>query len=53
MADSKVSEASIEVYIRKSDLDDVEAVNKLITEDSYEDLNRLYDFPKILNLFEK
>lgn len=33
MADSKVSETpSLEVYIRKSDLDDVEALNKLITE---------------------
>ena len=35
MADSKVSETpNIEVYIRKSDLDDVEAINKLISEES-------------------
>lgn len=32
MSDSKVSEnPSLEIYIRKSDLDDVEPLNKLIT----------------------
>jgi hypothetical protein len=52
MDNSKISEnPSLEVYIRRSDLDDIEAINKLITPESWNHLNQLYDYPNPLNLF--
>jgi hypothetical protein len=54
MAESKVSEViSPEFFIRKADLDDVETINTLIVEDVQQNINTLYDFPNVLNLFEK
>ena len=53
MTESKVIENGLEVYIRKSDLDDVEVINGLIDEEYRENLNKLYDYPNILNLLEK
>lgn len=53
MTESKVTESPLEVYIRKSDLDDVEALNALITPDNKANLDQLYNYPNILNLFEK
>lgn len=54
MADSKISDNRIieypEVYIRKSDLDDTEAISNLIEEEAHDNLNLLYDYPSIVTL---
>ena len=39
--------------MRKSDLDDIETLNKFITEDNYNDLNQLFAHPKLTTLFER
>lgn len=53
MSESKVIDTPLEVYIRKSDLDDVEQINALITEELKHNLNKLYDYPNVLNLLER
>ena len=57
MSDSKISETKMveypEIYIRKSDLDDVEPINAFIDEEISDNLNLLYDYPNIVTLFER
>ena len=53
MTESKVIQNGLEVYIRKSDLDDIETINALIDEECRQNLNKLYDYPNVLNLLEK
>ena len=54
MDQSKTSENSdFEVYIRRADLDDVEPINALIDSEAKNNIDQLYDFPNVLNLFEK
>ena len=40
-------------FVRKADLDDVEALNQLISEDNKADLNQLFDYPKLTTLLER
>ena len=40
-------------FVRKADLDDVESLNKLITDENKSDLNLLFDHPKLISLFER
>jgi hypothetical protein len=40
-------------FVRKADLDDVEALTRLINEDNRLDLNQLFDYPKLTALFER
>lgn len=40
-------------FVRKADLDDIEALNKLINEENRADLNSLFDYPKLISLFER
>ena len=52
MDNSKASEnTQFEVFIRRSDLDDIESVNTLIDTEAKENINMLYDYPNVLTLF--
>ena len=39
--------------LRKSDLDDCDALMQIITEDELDGLNSLYDYPKLISLYEQ
>jgi hypothetical protein len=41
------------VLIRKSDLDDIEELEKLITPTTRSAIDSLYNYPKLITLFEK
>jgi hypothetical protein len=39
--------------VRRADLDDIEALNRLITEENKSELDLLYDYPKLVSLLER
>lgn len=48
--------ANTEIYdylIRRADLDDVDHIQKAMSQEAQERLNLLYDFPSIVRLFER
>ncbi len=52
---SRVEQSRIinDFFVRRSDLDDIEPINKLISEENKLELDVLYDYPKLVALFEK
>ncbi len=40
-------------FVRRADLDDTEALNSLITEENKAELDLLFDYPKLVTLFER
>ena len=40
-------------FVRQADLDDTEALQKLVTEGARNELDQLFDYPKMVTLFEK
>lgn len=47
------SRLTSDFFVRRADLDDVEALNRLITEDNRAELDLLYDYPKLVSLIER
>lgn len=46
-------EEELQVLVRKSDLDDVDEILKVISSSEREANDLLYDYPNLLNLFER
>ncbi len=53
MAEEHQSRVVNDYFVRKADLDDIEALNRLITEENKAELDLLYDYPKLVTLFER
>lgn len=49
----QISRIVNDFFVRKADLDDVETLNRLISEENKLDLNVLFDYPKLITLFER
>ncbi len=49
----QISRIVNDFFVRKADLDDVETLNRLISEENKLDLNALFDYPKLITLFER
>jgi hypothetical protein len=53
MAEAHQSRVVNDFFVRKADLDDIEALNRLTTEENKAELDLLYDYPKLVSLFER
>jgi hypothetical protein len=49
----ETTEEMMQILVRKADLDDIEELMKLMSPQDEENLDLLFDYPKLLTLFER